>query len=309
MGHSLAYVALATRDVAAASLFFDRYLGVARTHCRVPGGREVPVFALGSSALALFDPGDPFLGSNERTGVHHIAIGAADPDAAARDHGLPASPGKASAGLNDTKQVVIDPAATGGVRTRFCEPLNLAKSEGHWIERIDHIGVASADNQSMIDVFSGRLGCQVESRQTDMEVRIVIESFTSDKYGVVYHSRPPVPVGGLRVAFVSVGDCELEFLQSFDPGHPHERGRTGQAGNTKGDQGAIARYIEKRGPGLHHIALKTRDIDAMLARLDAAGCQLIDRVGRPGSRRALIGFVHPAALGGVLLHFVQREDL
>ncbi len=204
--------------------------------------------------------------------------------------------------------MAIDPAATGRVRTRFCEPLGLARSGGDWVERIDHVGVASADNDAMIDVFSGRLGCPVESRQTDMEVRIAVESFTSDTYGVVYHSRPPVPVGGLRVAFVTVGDCELEFLQSFDPGQADERGPTGGAGNTKGDQGAIARYIEKHGPGLHHVALKTGDIAGMLARLESGGYQLVDRAGRPGSRRALIGFVHPAALGGVLLHFVERDD-
>ncbi|MFQ5955138.1 MAG: VOC family protein [Kiloniellales bacterium] len=308
MAHTLAYVALTTRDVAALSRFCERHLGLARTDCRGPGGK-VPVFALGASALALFEPGDPFVGSGETTGVHHIAIAAADPAAAARDHDLPALPGKASAGLNGTRQLVIDPAATGGVGTRFCEPLDLAQSDADWIERIDHIGVASADNASMLNLFCGRLGFALESRQTDMEVRIPVESFTSDKYGVVYHTRPPLPAGGLRVDFVTVGDCELEFLESFDPGQGAERPPADRAGNTKGDQGAIARYIEKRGPGLHHLALKTRDIDALLSRLEAAGYRLIDRVGRPGSRRAQIGFVHPTALGGVLLHFVQRQDL
>ena len=59
------------------------------------------------------------------------------------------------------------------------------------VERIDHIGVACEDNRAAGAVFTGRLGCPVESTQTDFEIAQAIESFTSDKYGVVYHSRPP----------------------------------------------------------------------------------------------------------------------
>ncbi|MCG8544558.1 MAG: VOC family protein, partial [Alphaproteobacteria bacterium] len=72
---------------------------------------------------------------------------------------------------------------------------------------------------------------------------------------------------------------------------------------------AIARFVARRGAGLHHVALKTPDIDGLLASLDAAGLRMIDRIGRPGSRRARIGFVHPASLGGVLMHFVERTEL
>jgi hypothetical protein len=54
------------------------------------------------------------------------------------------------------------------------------------------------------------------------------------------------------------------------------------------------------------VALKTPDIDAVLSELGQAGLPLIDHRGRPGSRRAPIGFVHPKGLGGVLAHFVQR---
>jgi methylmalonyl-CoA/ethylmalonyl-CoA epimerase len=168
--------------------------------------------------------------------------------------------------------------------------------------------VASADNERAVELFAGAMGFPLESRQTDLEVVTVIESFTSDKYGVVYRNRPPEPVGGLRVAFVTVGDCDLEFLQSFDPRHGAEV-QHGGPGTTKQDQGAIARYLARRGPGLHHLALKTPDIDMALGALDRAGLRVIDRAGRPGSRRARIGFVHPAALGGVLLHFVERQPI
>jgi methylmalonyl-CoA epimerase len=83
----------------------------------------------------------------------------------------------------------------------------------------------------------------------------------------------------------------------------------GAAGTTRQDQGAITRFVATHGAGLHHVALKTPDIDAALAALERAGTRMIDRVGRPGSRRARIGFVHPASFGGVLFHMVQRDPI
>jgi methylmalonyl-CoA/ethylmalonyl-CoA epimerase len=74
------------------------------------------------------------------------------------------------------------------------------------------------------------------------------------------------------------------------------------------DQGAIARFVASQGRGLHHVAVKSPDIDALLGSMAAAGLPMIDTRGRPGSRRALIGFPHPRALGGVLMHLVQRPD-
>lgn len=197
-------------------------------------------------------------------------------------------------------------AETVGVRTFLTGPLDIARGGGSLIERIDHVGIASADNQAAIDVFSGRMELPVESQQTDVEVEAAIESFTSDKYGVVYHSRAPRLVGGLRVAFLTAGDCELEFLRNFDPSHRPEL-RHGAAGNTRQDQGAITKFIASVGAGLHHVALKTPDIDATLAALERSGARMIDRVGRPGSRRGRIGFVHPGSFGGVLFHLVQRD--
>jgi methylmalonyl-CoA/ethylmalonyl-CoA epimerase len=80
-------------------------------------------------------------------------------------------------------------------------------------------------------------------------------------------------------------------------------------GNTRGDKGAIGRYMERYGPGLHHLALKTADIDAALAVLAEQGMSMIDLRGRPGSRRARIGFIHPRSLSGVLVHLVERNEL
>jgi methylmalonyl-CoA epimerase len=81
----------------------------------------------------------------------------------------------------------------------------------------------------------------------------------------------------------------------------------GTQGSTKQDQGAITRYVQTRGEGLHHLALKVVDIDAALSSLRDIGVDLIDQKGRPGSRRARIGFIHPKSMGGILVHLVERD--
>jgi catechol 2,3-dioxygenase-like lactoylglutathione lyase family enzyme len=304
-GYDLAYVALAVRDIQGTSDLLGDDLGLERLSIAGPGG-AVTAYGVGGTAILLFGVGDPFLNS-DRAGVDHIAFAAENPGTAAEvcDFSGSATP---SAGLAGGEQVTLERQATAGVTTRFSTPLSLSGPVTRRVERIDHLGIASANNRTAEAVFASRIGLPVESRQTDMEVRIAVESFTSDKYGVVYRNRAPEPVGGLRVSFLTTGDCELEFLQNFDSRHSTEV-QHGTSGNTKQDQGAIGSYVTKYGAGLHHIALKTPNIDEVLAHLGARGCRLIDLKGRPGSRQALIGFVHPAAFGGVLMHFVQREEL
>ena len=307
----LAYVAAVVDDPDRVAAVFERDLGLPRAEVAAPGG-SIPWIAVGESAVALFGPGHELLGGAARSGVHHFAIAAPDPGARALECGLDGV--GATPGLGGGRQVELATRTTCGIATRLCEPLETDCGDGtsDRVTRIDHVGVACEDNRAAGAVFTDRLGCPVESTQTDFEISQAIESFTSDKYGVVYHSRPPEPIGGLRVSFLTVGDCELELLQPFDPRRASqglEGPQRGAPGNTRGDKGAIARYIERRGPGLHHLALKTPDIDATLAHLAAAGHRMIDLVGRPGSRRARIGFIHPASLGGLLLHFVERDDL
>ena len=292
----LTYVALISRDVAAASRLLGDVLGLARSVCPVEDG-DVPVFAAGRAGLALFSPGDRFVDGETRTGVHHIGL---DFGGQVQVVGAPRPT------LGGGVRRALPVAETAGVRVYLSDPLDIGRGGGTLIERIDHLGIASVDNQAAIAVFNGRMGLPVESQQTDVEIETAVESFTSDKYGVVYHSRAPRVVGGLRVAFLTAGDCELEFLQDFDPS-PGAASAHGAAGTTRRDQGAITRFVAVHGAGLHHVALKTPDIDAALGALERAGGRMIDRVGRPGSRRARIGFVHPASFGGVLFHLVQRE--
>lgn len=303
IARELAWVGLVSTDVDAAATVFERHLGLPRSDL-ASGAGPVPVFAIGRSALAVFPAGHPLLEGDAKPGVHHIALGVEDVQQAAAAAGIPVARG-AAPGLGSRPCIALDRAATVGVRTLLTEPIELPRHAGGPLERIDHLGVASTDVSEDEALFCGKLGFQLESRQTDMEVSMAVESFTSDKYGVVYHSREPEPVGGLRVCFITVGDCELEFLANFNPrqGGAVERG---QPGNTKQDQGAITRYVASRGRGLHHIALKAKDINATLGAMARAGLEMIDTRGRPGSRRALIGFSHPRALGGVLMHLVQR---
>lgn len=332
MTSQLAYVTLIVSDGEAAAEVLQRDFGLARSDCVLgASGVSAPAFRIGDSALVLVEPGDPFVEGDALLGVHHIALGMPDVMAAANavvEAGVGmAEPVKAD-GVNGSMRLRLDPAMTAGVKAYIVEPLELDTASAdreepllsggiriahrptrrYVVQRLDHIGVASADNAVAIDTFVNRLGFPIESTQTDTEVQIAVESFTSDKYGAVYHNRPAQPVGGLRVAFITIGDCELEFLQDFDP-NPEVHVAHGQPGTTRQDRGAIARYVTSRGPGLHHLALKVSDADAALAGLQEAGHTLIDQVGRPGSRRAQIGFIHPKSLYGVLVHVVQREEV
>ena len=72
-----------------------------------------------------------------------------------------------------------------------------------------------------------------------------------------------------------------------------------------GPDTSVGRFLARRGPGLHHIAFRTPDIESELDRLDAAGLQLIHRTPQPGAH-GLIAFIHPSSTGGVLVELVQR---
>lgn len=305
----LAYIALVVADPEGVAAALGRDFGLSRVDVPVTQTRTVPLLAAGRTSLVLFAPGDDLVAGHVRPGVHHIAVEVDDVHTAAGlvtaagvalDHARPTpGPGRA-------RRLLLSARATAGVRTYLTEPIAGPPGPGDGpVEGIDHIGAASADNAAAIDAFCTRLGGRLESTQTDVELNIALETFTSDRYGVVAHTRPAQVVGGLRVAFVTVGDCELEFLQDLVPTGEAPGGAVGP-GNTRGDRGAIARYVASRGAGLHHLAFRVRDLDARLAALERSGYPVIDRVGRPGSRRARIGFLHPRALGGVLVHLVER---
>jgi len=92
----------------------------------------------------------------------------------------------------------------------------------------------------------------------------------------------------VKTAFLPTGDSEIELLEATDEESP------------------IAKFIEKKGEGVHHIALQVDNIEEALAELKEAGIRLIDETPRDGAGGARIAFLHPKATGGVLLELCQR---
>ena len=94
----------------------------------------------------------------------------------------------------------------------------------------------------------------------------------------------------VRVAMLPVGEPRIELLEP-----------------TSGDS-PVAKFLEKRGPGIHHIAVRVDDIRQALLRLKESGARLIDESPRVGAGGCLVAFVHPASAGGVLLELVEHTD-
>jgi methylmalonyl-CoA epimerase len=111
----------------------------------------------------------------------------------------------------------------------------------------------------------------------------------------VYQAALGLPLGGIlevpdqqvRVAFLPVGESKLELVQP--------------SSETSG----TAKFIEKRGEGIHHICVQVEDIDAALQQLKAHGVPLIDQEPRPGAH-GRVAFVHPKGTHGVLLELVEH---
>lgn len=93
----------------------------------------------------------------------------------------------------------------------------------------------------------------------------------------------------VRVAMLPIGETRIELLEPTAADSP------------------ISKFLEKRGAGLHHIAVEVEDIEHALAQLKQNGARLIDETPRAGADNCLIAFVHPAAAGGVLLELVQHQ--
>jgi len=106
--------------------------------------------------------------------------------------------------------------------------------------------------------------------------------------GLHLHEIEEVPEQKVRVAMFPVGETNLEFLEPTAPDSP------------------IAKSIEKKGPGIHHIAILVEDIDRVLADLKAKGVRLVNETPVPGAGGKRIAFVHPASTGGILLELSQE---
>jgi len=108
-----------------------------------------------------------------------------------------------------------------------------------------------------------------------------------DSLGLPLAHREIVEEQGVDAALLDVGEGHVELLAPLGPDTP------------------VGKYLQRRGPGLHHVAYAVADIDAELDRLRGAGLRLIDETPRTGIRNSRVAFVHPGALGGVLTEIVE----
>ena len=115
------------------------------------------------------------------------------------------------------------------------------------------------------------------------------KNFWSDVLGLSFEGTETVQEQKVTTAFFPVGESEVELLESTSP------------------DGPVAKYIEKRGQGIQHIAFRVDDIEAALQELKEKGIQLIDQTPRHGAGGAKIAFLHPKATGGVLVELCERK--
>lgn len=116
------------------------------------------------------------------------------------------------------------------------------------------------------------------------------KNFWSDILGLDITGTETVEEQRVTTAFLPVGDSEVELLESTSP------------------DGPVAKYIEKKGQGIQHIAFRVENIDACLAELKEKGIKLIDQEPRKGAGGAKIAFLHPKATHGVLVELCERDD-
>jgi methylmalonyl-CoA/ethylmalonyl-CoA epimerase len=113
--------------------------------------------------------------------------------------------------------------------------------------------------------------------------------FWADALGLENVHTETVEDRKVRVAMLPVGESRIELLEPTSEDSP------------------ISKFLEKRGGGIHHIAVEVEDIEAALAKLKREGARLIDEEPRIGAEGCLVAFVHPASSGGVLLELVQEN--
>jgi len=112
-----------------------------------------------------------------------------------------------------------------------------------------------------------------------------------DALGLEPHVTEEVAEQGVKVCMLPVGDTHVELLEPLS------------------SDSAVGKFLAKRGPGIHHIAIEVQDINASLAELKKKGARLIDETPRVGARGCLVAFIHPSSTNGVLLELVQHKQL
>lgn len=130
--------------------------------------------------------------------------------------------------------------------------------------KVDHIGIAVKNLDETLSFYRDVLGLEVQGTEVVEEQKV-------------------------KVAFLPVGDTEVELLESTEP------------------DGPIARFIEKNGEGIQHIAFKVENIEEAIEAMKAKGMRMIDETPRYGAGGAKIAFVHPKSSHRVLVELTQRD--
>jgi len=111
----------------------------------------------------------------------------------------------------------------------------------------------------------------------------------TDSLGATRGGEELLDGGALRVVFVHLGPVTIELLEPRSAEH------------------TVAKFLDARGPGLHHVSLEVSDLTGLLARAKAAGVRLIDETPRAGAHGTQVAFLHPKSLGGVLVELCEEK--
>lgn len=130
---------------------------------------------------------------------------------------------------------------------------------------------------------SGLSHLAIAVRDADPLVALLVAALGAERGG-----EELIDGGALRVVFVRLGPVTLELLEPRSAEH------------------TVAKFLETRGPGLHHVSLQVTDLAAALERCRAAGVRLIDSAPRAGAHGSQVAFLHPRSLGGVLVELCQN---
>jgi len=133
------------------------------------------------------------------------------------------------------------------------------------VKKIDHIGIAVKSIEKAKHLFENILNLKIIGEEIIEEQKV-------------------------KVAFIPLGDSELELLESTSP------------------DGPIARFIEKKGEGIQHIAFKVENLESILDVLKEKGIRLIDEKPRYGAGGAKIAFLHPKSTNGILIELCERNE-
>jgi methylmalonyl-CoA epimerase len=128
-----------------------------------------------------------------------------------------------------------------------------------------HVAIAVTDAESTAAEYARLFGARIEHRE-----------FLSDR--------------GLSVIFLDIAGVHVELVEPFDPSD---------------ETNTVARFLQKRGQGLHHVAFGVPSADAALAHAIAEGAEPIDRAPRPGARGTRVAFLHPRSTSGALIEFAE----